>query len=267
MKVMIEFATTDLQQIKNLRTSYFFEIKLSQELFIEWMISKSSCFKIYDDSHEIGYFIINPEGILLEFYLITEYLNEKERIFSQIIAKHSAIKVYCKSFDQVLLTCSHTFSRASFITGTIFRDYNKSIHIDYENQFKPRLAKKSDIPALLLYEDSELFQSPEELEFTVSNRMLFMFEKEGVLIGCGYLIKVLPEKIYYDIAVWTNPRFRQKGFGTMIISYLKRHCFSHGYTPVCGCAVENSIARKVLERNGFIAKHCIIEFSLQKRIY
>jgi len=258
---MFEFKPTEIKHIKHLRISYFYEIKLSQELFLEWMIREAEAFKIYNDNHEVGYFIVNKEGILLEFYLITEILYKKEEIFKQLIENHSVKKIYCKSFDNVLLTCSHTFCTSNKVIGTLFRDYSKGISVEYENQFKVRLARHSDIQFLLAY-DSGLYESPEELRYTVANNMLYMFEKDNYLIGCGYLIKIMPDKNFHDIGVWTNPDVRKQGYGAMIISYLKRHCFSHNYTPVCGCDVNNIASRKTLERNGFISKYCLIEFNL-----
>lgn len=258
---MIEFKTTDIQSIKHLRINYLYEVKLPQELFLEWMVRDGLCFRIFEKSHEVGYFIKSKNDILVEFYLLSEVIVKKEVIFSQILKDYNIKQIYCKSFDNILLTCSHTFAKSSKIIGTLFRDYAKGILIEYENQFKIRLAKKSDIPFLLGF-DSGLYESPEELNYTVSNNMVYLFEKDNFLIGCGYLIKVLPEKNYFDIGVWTNPELRNQGYGSMIISYLKKHCFSHGYTPICGCATDNIASRKTLEKNGFYAKYCIIEFNV-----
>lgn len=262
---MLEFKTTDILNIKHLRNSYFYEIQISQDLYIERIIKDSFCYKIFDDSHEVGYFIIDQESTLLEFYLITEALNKKEEIFNQIIQQKSVNKIYCKSFDHVLLTCGHTFARSSRITRTIFRDYINGINIDYDHQVKVHIASKSDIPTLLNYNDG-LYSNPDELKYLISNNILYMFIHNNSLLGCGYLTKVLSDKNYYDINVWTNPEFRKQGYGAMIISYMKRYCFSHGYIPVCGCDVTNIAARKTLQKNNFISKHCIIEFILQKPI-
>jgi len=256
---MIEYKATDIQSIKHLRINYLYEIKLPQELFLEWLVRDGLCFRIYEKSHEIGYFIKSKNDILVEFYLHAEVLTRKEIIFNQILSEYNIQKVYCKSFDNILLTCSHLFAKSSKVIGILFRDYAKGILIDYENQFKIRLARKADIPYLLNFE-SGLYDTPEELQYTVSNNMLYLFEKDNSLVGCGYLIKVLPEKNYFDIGVWTNPDFRNQGYGSMIISYLKKHCFSHGYTPICGCAVDNIASRKTLENNGFYSKYCIVEF-------
>ncbi|MEN9918270.1 MAG: hypothetical protein RL662_706 [Bacteroidota bacterium] len=263
---MIEFKSSELQHIKHLRNSYFYEVKLAQELFIEWMVRDGKYFRIYNNTQEVGYFIIDKENILLEFYLITDILYMKEAIFNKIIQDHIIKKVYCKSFDHILLTCSHLFATSSKVIGVVFRDYTKGINIDYENQFKVRLANKSDLPFLLSYDDTDLYQSPEELRYSVSNNMVFMFERENQFIGCGYLIKILSDKNYYDIGMWTNPELRRQGYASMIVSYLKRHCFSHNYTPVCGCSTDNKISRRTFEKNGFISKHCIIEFDIQEKI-
>lgn len=253
---------SNFSSISGLRNEYFKEIKLQQELFLEWMILKSSYFKIIENNEDVGYFIISPERILLEFYLIPSKLSLKEDIFKSILSQHSVSEIYCKSFDHVLQVCGHTFSKSSTIIGTIFRDLMNVAPIKLEGDITIRIAEESDISNLTAYHDSELYEKPEELDYMVVNKMLYLFEKEDDLIGCGFLIKILPDKNYYDIGMWTNPKFRQQGYATKIISYLKNLCLKKGDIPSCGCAVDNKASRKTLERNGFISKYCIISFSV-----
>lgn len=263
---MILFEPVNVIALKNLRMNYFYEIKLSQELFIEWEVQNNGRYYkiLINETHEIGYFILSKDDILVEFYLIQDYLTEKESIFSKILQTYSVRKVYCKTFDSILLICSQLFSRSARVMATIFRDYVNGINIELESSMRIRLARESDINQLLSY-DSGLYETPEELRYTVSNRMVYMFEKENTLVGCGYLIKILPDKNFYDIGMWVNPDFRNMGYAAMIISHLKKLCFSHGYVPVCGCPVENTASRKTLEKNGFISKHAIIEFEVSYR--
>ena len=62
--------------------------------------------------------------------------------------------------------------------------------------------------------------------------------------GCGYLIRVLPDKEILDVGMWVNPVFRRQGYATLIISHLKETCLKAGYTPIAGCAADN-IAKNV----------------------
>lgn len=159
------------------------------------------------------------------------------------------------------MTCCHTFSKSSKLLGTLFRDYTHEISVQVDDSINIRLAQQRDIPHLLTYE-SDLYETVEELQYTVSGNMVYMFEKNEKLIGCGYLIKILLDKHYYDIGMWVNPDFRHCGYASMIISYLKNYCLSKNYIPVCGCASDNIASRKTLERNGFLSKYCLIEFTV-----
>lgn len=258
----IKFEPVNISVLKSMRMSYFYEIKLSQELFLEWQVKNGGqYYKIYNDKSEIGYFILSKDDILVEFYLVHDYIIKKEEVFSKILQDFNLKKVYCKTFDSILLICSQLFSRSSKIIGTIFRDYISTLNIELEPFMKVRIARETDIDKLLQY-DSNLYETPEELKYMVHNKMVYMFEKESVLIGCGFLIRVLSDRKYYDIGMWVNPEFRNQGYASLIISHLKKLCFSHGYIPVCGCALENIASRKALERNGFISKHAIIEFEV-----
>lgn len=256
---MLYYQSTDLSDISYLREKYFEEIVYSQELMLEWMINEAQCFLILDDAFRIGYFIKNADGCLLEFYLSYNVLSRKEEIFRFILDEAKIEKAFCKSFDNVLLTCCHTFCKSSRIYGTIFRDYSSELDVELDNTLQTRLADENDIPALLVHK-SGLYESPEELNFMIANRMIHLFEKESELIGCGYLSQILPDKNYYDIGMWVNPRYRSVGYAQKIISYLKIHCFEYGYIPVCGCHADNIASRKVLEKNGFVSKYCILEF-------
>lgn len=260
----LRFESVGIAALKNMRMSYFYEIKLSQELFLEWEVQNGGqYYKIFVNEHEIiGYFILNKDNVLVEFYLIQDYIIKKEEIFSIILHEHVVKKVYCKTFDSLLLICSHVFARTSKVIATVFRDYVSGILMELEGAIRVRVAREADINKLLQYGDSGLYETPEELKYTVSNKTVYLFEKDNKLIGCGYLIRVLPDKNFYDIGVWVNPDFRCQGYGTMIVSHLKKFCFSHGYSPVCGCSVENTISRKVLEKNGFISKYGILEFEV-----
>jgi len=260
----LRFESVNISALKNLRMSYFYEIKLAQELYLEWEVQKGGqYYKILANDHEIiGYFILNKDNVLVEFYLIQDYIVKKEEIFSMILHEHAIKKVYCKTFDSILLICSHVFARSSKVMATIFRDYVSGILMELEGAIRVRVARESDINKLLQYEGTGLYETPEDLKYTVSNKMVYLFERDTNLIGCGYLIRVLSDKNFYDIGMWVNPEFRQQGYGTMIISHLKKFCFSHGYSPICGCSVENALSRKVLEKNGFISKYGILEFEV-----
>lgn len=257
---MIQIESGELSAIKALRDNYFEDIVLPQELYLEWLVAEGSYFRIYKEKEVIGYFIKSKDNELIEFYLISSMLYDKEDIFKQIIDRYAIKQAYCKSFDAVLLTCCHTFCKSSKLFGTIFRDYTNEVFMKVDQGIRIRPALESDIAQLLTYKGGELYETQEELNYMVSEQIISLFEKGGRLIGCSYLTQILPNRNYYDIGMWVNPDFRGKGYASMIVAHLKKYCFEHNYIPVCGCAADNIASRKTLEKNGFISKYSLIEF-------
>lgn len=256
---MIEFKTVPKASLQDFRKQYLTSLRYPQELHCEWIVAKGISYSIESEGEEVGYFICSEERQLIEFYLIDAILNRKEEIFGRVLKEFQIKSAFCKSFDDVLMCCCHAFCQSCEVEGYLFRFYNNEIAVPLQDGITVRKAKEMDIPMLLTH-DSDLYESPEELNYTVSNRMILMYEKDGILLGCGYLIRILPDKEFFDVGMWVNPAFRNQGYATMIISHLKDTCLKAGYTPVAGCAADNVASRRTLERCGFITKHCAIVF-------
>lgn len=150
-------------------------------------------FCIEQDGKRIGYFIQSEEGDLVEFYLLDKLLFRKEEIFGRVLKEFQIKSAFCKSFDDLFMACCHAFGQSSKIGGYLFRFFTEEIVVSLPEGVTVHKAKEIDIPLLLTY-DSDLYESPEELNYTVSHRMMLMYEKDGTLLGCGYLIRVLPDK-------------------------------------------------------------------------
>ena len=256
---MIQFQTVDLSMLETLRADYFKNIKLPQELFLEWIVAKGKYFKIVQGGESIGYVILSEDDMLVEFHVTGSHAAKKEEVFSLILNNFEIKNAYCKSFDALLLTCCLSFCKRSKVAGTLFRDYTATEFGNWDSSLSVRIADSDEIPFLSTF-DSGLFESLEELHYLVNNKMLYEFEESRRLIGCGYLIKVLPGKNIYDIGVWTNPQFRRQGYAVKIIAYMKHLCLVNKYIPICGCAADNTASRKALEQNGFISRHCLVIF-------
>lgn len=256
---MIQISGTDISGIGSLRQDYLNSLPEFQELYLEMLVEDSEYFSISRDAITIGYAIKTRDNILVEFYLKDEFVPDSQIVFGRIIDSLSITKVYCKSFDHLLLVCCLSYGAAYKIIGTLFRDYLNT------KEFPPdgmtiRVADHSDYDFLLQQKDG-LYETPEELNKFVNGGNISMFLKDGRLVGCGYLIRVHDRWDCYDIGMWVNPDYRNLGIATQIISYLKNVCLENNWTPQCGCAVDNIASQKTLEKTGFISKHKLIEFS------
>ena len=175
---MIEFKAVSLASLLNLRNQYLDSLRYPQELHCEWLVAKGACFCIEQDGKRIGYFIQSEEGDLVEFYLLDKLLFRKEEIFGRVLKEFQIKSAFCKSFDDLFMACCHAFGQSSKIGGYLFRFFTEEIVVSLPEGVTVHKAKEIDIPLLLTY-DSDLYESPEELNYTVSHRMMLMYEKDG----------------------------------------------------------------------------------------
>lgn len=254
-----------LSDVSHLKALYLATLPVAQEFYLEELSWTGSGWLIREESGaQGGYLIQGKDGRLLEYYLHPAMIPRKEEIFRQILAERQITEAFCKSYDALLVACCHTFSTSSSIFGLQFRDYLPTPAFEFESGVTIRLAASADIPHLLTYTDSDLYDAPDELDFNIRRQWMYLIEKDGQLIGCGYLIRSVEGQNYFDIGMWVNPRFRRRGYGTRIISYLKNRCLERGDIPVCACAVGNLASRKTLEKNGFVSRYCLLDFKFDK---
>jgi RimJ/RimL family protein N-acetyltransferase len=124
-----------------------------------------------------------------------------------------------------------------------------------------RFAEDADLPYLLRQND-EVFEPKHLLGSFIKNKGISLFEKDKIIAGCGFLTQIHSKYNYYDIGVWVNPEFRNRGYATQIVSYLKDYCLKNNVLPVCGCSAENIASQKTLAKAGFISTHELIEFTI-----
>lgn len=257
---MLQIIKTDIRRIADLRTEYLYSLPVFQELYIEMMVEESDYYLLTDNQRDVGYFIKTNSNILVEFYLVDEQIPDCKDVFNSIMCDYTIQRVYCKSFDSLLMDCCLSNSFNYQIIGCLFRDYFKTV--DYPlSGLTNRCATMADYDFLLLQKDG-LYESPEELTHFVNGGNVIMYMNDNELYGCGYLIKIHTEWNYYDIGMWVNPQFRNMGIATGIISNLKQTCLSNNWRPICGCAFDNVGSKKTLEKNGFVSKYKLVEFEI-----
>lgn len=260
----IKIIKSDRKKIENLRNGYLNFLPEFQELYLELLFEKAEIYKLLLKEETIGYFA-KTDNILVEFYVLNKIIPLCNLIFQIVIKRYSLAKIYCKSFDHILLNCCILHSCKYKPIGLLFRDYVDSEKY-FADDFVVRFAQNSDYK-FLLQQNSELYESADELKRFIDNRNIIMFERNGRLSGCGFLIRIIKNRDFYDIGMWVNPDFRKQGIATHIISHLKDICLKKNWKPICGCAIENIASKKTLEKNGFVSKHTLIEFEIKPDMF
>ena len=256
---------TTLDKIAKYRINYLNSLPEFQELFIELMINNSDCYFLQIEDNKIGYTIRNTNSVLIEFYVLSQYIPESNNIFSQVLKDLSITEVYCKSFDALLLSNCLLSSMSYSVLGVLYRDYVK----DKTKKDQDLIMEKADLPSreLLISQEGsirELFETEQQLTYFIQNENVFIFYKNDELIGCGMVLRTNPDWDYCDLGVWVNPLKRRNGFGSQIIIKLREYALKKNMKPSCGCALENLASQRTLEKSGYVSQYKLINFKINK---
>jgi GNAT superfamily N-acetyltransferase len=253
---------TSLEEVSDLRNQYLDHLIEPQELYLELMVSSADVYEIILNKVQIGYFFLDEEGILLEYFIIQQQLHLAEEIFKKIIAEFSIHKAFCKSFDHMLLSCCAGLQIKTSVLGVLFREYNPILGDARLKEITVRPATLED-EGHVIEVNEEVFDYDHEVLEYINKQQLLIFEKEHTSIGFGIFSRVIEGRPDFDIGMLVEKDFRSQGFGQFIIGYLADFCRKNGCRPIAGCAVENIASRRTLEKAGFVAGYRLLEFSFQ----
>ena len=243
-----------------LRNEYLSQLVEPQELYLEMMIWNAESIGIEIENQIAGYVQVK-ENVLLEYFIRNQFLPVNDIIFSQLLNEFEIKSIYCKSFDQLLLTSTLPYIKKRIEIGYHFRDFDDSKPFIEDESISTRFGILDDIPVLETFM-KDIFNDIEELQMVIKNNNLIIFEKDDAIIGFGIFQKTVPNFNWFDIGMAVKPEFRKKGVGTYIISYLKNYCIQRGWKPTCGCDIKNIASKRTLEKAGIYSKHKLYEFEI-----
>jgi GNAT superfamily N-acetyltransferase len=247
------------QSIADLRTQYLDSLPEAQEYYLELLMQNSRIFLISTGTHPFGYFILGDHANLLEYFLIPDYQTQADTFLEQIIQKYALKSALCKTFDHLLLSCCVQFQKQVSVGGFLFREYHPVPNPPIFPDITHRLATMQDFPKLSAV-NVEIFEENEEIREFIEKQRIFLFEKDQELVGFGIFTRIIADRPEHDIGMLVDKPFQRQGYGQYIIRFLTDFCIDNGWQPVCGCAYENTVSRRTLEKDGYISKHRLLEF-------
>lgn len=257
----IQFTETiDSGTIRLFREKYLDSLPLAQEYYLEIQIKTSAFYLVNVGDMAAGYFILSPENVLLEYFLLPGWDDRMDEILGRIQREFSVRKALCKSFDSAMLSCCYGFQKSNLAIGILFREYQEKSTETTGAELTVRRAVMAD-EARIIAVNEEVFDHPEEVSEYIQAQQIFLFETESQLVGFGIYSPVFPGRRDYDIGMLIVPEYRKQGYGAFIIQYLVNFCRQNGWNFSAGCDINNIASRRCLEKAGFIARYRLLEFS------
>lgn len=260
----MEFVRMDeIEDVHDLKMDHMNTICEPWELYTEIMAKPSAPYLIRsDDGEEMGFFLLDGEGTMFQFHLLSRFVPEVDDVFSKIMKDHEVKKAVCQTFDHLFLQVCLKNMKTSKVIGYNFRERIEPREAIPQFDVTERKATLDDVDMFRKYSDG-IFEEHElkDIPYWLERSETTIFEDDnGEFAGYGMINRTLPDRDWYDVGMYVRPELRKKGYGAFIIDRLAYKVQMKGGIPCAGCDVNNIGSKRTLERAGFISRHLILEF-------
>lgn len=233
-------------------------------------VPMASHFGIYDENALVGFFCVNDEGYLLQFFVNQNYKNQSSQLFESILdgdgLPAGRIKGAFVSTAEpyYLALCLDWFSKFQ-VNALMYQ------HVEGLNQ-----QPQDNVLALTMIDSAKLLEAvdlavagigaPAEwlsgyFANLINRQELFGVWENGHLIATGESRGYDEYQTdYADVGMIVAESARGRGIATQVLRQLVAMNEANGLKSICSTEKTNVAAQKAISRAGFFASNRIIQF-------
>lgn len=251
---------TSLADMAPLRAARFESLTALPELYVELSVRRSAVYAIEKEG-VVGY-VTALDSTLTELFLIPEHRTRADAILDAAIEALDLKHAWACTFDPLALVACTSASRPYKVLGLSFRTLNPVALPTPEPVPEERLATPADVDRVRAANHPEVFDDPADIPAWLENGWVTLFELSGEVAGFGLCTPAGPDTLACDIGIRVCPPHQRRGLGAWIVQRMAARAQGLGLVPTAGCAIENLVSRRTLERAGFVADHRLLQFEL-----
>ena len=249
-----------LTDVAPLRAARLESLAALPDLFVEARVRRSAVHAIEKDGL-VGY-VTALDGTLTELFLVPEHRTHADTALDDAIGSLGLDRAWASTFDPLALAACTSASRSYEVLGCQFRTLEPAAIPTPDPQPSERLATLGDVDRVGEANHPEVFDDPGDIAVWVGNGWVTLFERPGGLAGFGLCTPTGPETPACDVGVRVCSPYQRRGLGAWIVQRMAARAKSQGLVPTAGCAIDNAVSRRTLERAGFVADHRLLQFEL-----
>jgi len=264
MKQKLVIKKVEKEQIKGMTDQYYKDLCATMDdMWEKGIIGRSNYHRISFEGKEIGYFCLDDNKALLQYFVTDEYLYMTESVFAHILKDYKIKEGFVSTIEPRYLTLSMDHQTSVEGNSIMFADAYK---VSRENPIQGarfEVALPEEIDAVMKYsiEDAGL-EGDWMIEYyknIVSAGALHLLKIDGKIIGTGELRESTTQRPFADLGMTVGKEHRRKGLGSYILTYLKELCYEKDLKPICSTSVENISSKKAIENAGMYAYHRVLK--------
>ena len=222
---------------------------------------------IKEDSEVVGYFAVNDEGSLLQFYLLPGFTKYDRQIFENVIGHNSITSAIVHTIDPAFLSLCLDFHAEVSVHSYLYeRQSNEVARHPLAKGTVFRLVELSELNRTVSFQQTCLGGGEELIEWLkgystnlISRRELFVLCRGDDWIGLGEYRKSDSQVNIVDVGVMVDPGERGQRWASYILSLLVDKSDSLEDHPICSTTVENIASQKAILGAGFESRNRILK--------
>ncbi|HSH02735.1 MAG TPA: GNAT family N-acetyltransferase [Anaerolineae bacterium] len=227
------------------------------------LIPQANHWAILATDETVGYFCINDDRLLLQFYITADYLKWGQPIMAQIVAEGMAIGAFVNTHESTYLSLCIDHQKSVAIHSYLFQDFGPS---QLAGQSIPdahlTLATTPELEAIITF----VYQQTEGdkqwlrtyLDDLIHKQQLYLLKLNDAIIGTGEWRLSPTQPPYVDVGMIVDRNHRNQGWATFILTQLKQVCYQQNLRPICSTNVDNIASRKAIEKAGFVTNNRLL---------
>lgn len=213
----------------------------------------------------IGYAAVDESNQILQFYVLPKFQLNGAIIFKTFIDKMKIKTGIVGTNNLIFLSFALNFVNDLKVNTYLFRD-NYEVHVDPKEGVL-KACEKKDIDTMVNFYNNSIGAPKEWLRCylgdLIEKEELFLLETDNKTIGTFEVRKNLSAPGFADIGMVVSPDFRQKGYGTYLLSRAKKIAAEKGNTPICSCEKDNIGSVKSIYNCGFVSKYQLLSIDFK----
>jgi GNAT superfamily N-acetyltransferase len=261
----MKIVKTDRDELSQMTNDYYSHlIAPMDDMYDEGIIPSCDFSQIEDEDGVCGFFVVNGENTILQFYLKGEKREDVGSIFDTLIAQKGIEKALCCSNDPMFYDqCRRKASNAEIHDYMFHEDEAVTMHIPFEGILM-ETPEPDDLGEILTYFGG-IGMSGEWLSGYVTQRIetasILLFRYKGAIIGTGEMRPSGSSMGYANVGMTVSAEYRRRGIGAYILTTMRHLANEKSLKAICSTDSANTASYNTIIKSGFICYHKIEEIS------
>lgn len=256
---------TDREEISQMIGDYYNHLTAPMDdMYDEGIIPACDLYRIIEKEEEYGYFAVDEENTILQFYLKSEFKAQSKTIFEELLAERGIKKALCGSNDPLFYEqCKGKAINRVNHDFMFLEDKVITVAMPFEG-IQMESPSLEDLDEILTYFEG-IGMSGDWLSFyfklRIETESIKLFRFENKIIGTGEMRPSRSADGFANVGMTVSPDFRRRGLGRSILTTMRTLANENGMKAICSTDNSNTASYNTILKSGFNCYHRIEEIS------